>query len=106
MNNPVCYPRPVRTNTMSRPGIKNEPANSSSNINIDQISAAEMEKDFINKKNENDGCNASKEIMNILYSPQCYDNETNINHNERQMIRKENNSKKNYNYYCYDDVKK
>ena len=84
---------------MSRPGLVDEHRNNIGNINIDQISSAEIEQDFINKKNENDGCKASKEIMNILCSPKPIDGNSKIIESQMQMIRKENNSKKNYKYY-------
>ena len=101
-NTAVCYPRPVRTCSMSRPGLSDEPKINGSNINIDQISSAEIEQDFINKKNENEGCIASKEIMNIIYSPQTYDRNSNLKEAQIDIIRKEHNSKKNYQYYCKD----
>lgn len=102
MDQIVTYPRPIRTNSMSRPGVYSESIDKNQKINLDQISQEEIEQDFMKIKSNNADSQASNEIMNILCSPKPFDSNSSIKESEMQKIRKENNSKKNYNYYSHE----
>lgn len=94
MNDGVIYPRPVRLCSFTRPGSTHLHHDK---INIENISPDEIEHDFskIQSKVEGDSCH--DEIMNIFYKKKPYDLNNEEIQKRMQMIRKEDNSKKNYN---------